>query len=88
MKLETLYHVMREISEVKNKLLSIGSFTQLVNSTDIYISEVHKLAWLCEQLEPLCEGVDPVNLRFEKGEFIWDEHLDIFENQEEKENDT
>jgi len=83
MKLKTLYHVMREISEVKNKLISIGRTWY----PEDYI-EIRKLSWLCEQLEPLCEGVDPVNLRFEKGEFIWDEHLDIFENQEEKENDT
>ena len=84
MELKTLYHVFREIAEVNRKLHDIESFSDDDNSIFIYMDEKHKLNWLCSQLEPLCDGVEPVNLRWEDGDFTWDEHLDIFEKQEEQ----
>tara|TARA_R100001530_G_scaffold128264_1_gene97899 strand:- start:1258 stop:1554 length:297 start_codon:yes stop_codon:yes gene_type:complete len=98
MELKTLYHVFREIAEVNRKLHDIESFSDDDNSIFIYMDEIHKLNWLCSQLEPLCDGVEPVNLRWDaggrtwdedlgvwrKGDFTWDEHLDIFEKQEEQ----
>jgi len=84
MELKTLYHVFREIAEVNRKLHDIESFSDDDNSIFIYMDEIHKLNWLCSQLEPLCDGVEPVNLRWEDGDFTWDEHLDIFEKQEEQ----
>ena len=84
MELKTLYHVFREITEVNRKLHNIEEFSDDDNSIFIYMDEIHKLNWLCSQLEPLCDGVEPVNLRWEDGDFTWDEHLDIFEKQEEQ----
>jgi len=84
MELKTLYHVFREIAEVNRKLHDIESFSDDDNSIFIYMDEIHKLNWLCSQLEPLCDGVEPVNLRWEDGDFTWDEHLDIFEKREEQ----
>ena len=84
MELKTLYHVFREITEVNRKLHNIEEFSDDDNSINIYMDEIHKLNWLCSQLEPLCDGVEPVNLRWEDGDFTWDEHLDIFEKQEEQ----
>ena len=82
MPLKTLYHVFREVTEVNRKLHDIEEFSRDDNSIDTYKDEIHKLNWLCGQLEPLCEGVEPVNLRWKDGEFVWDEHLDVFEKQE------